>query len=197
MKRVLMGVIAIAVLLTNCQSVPAETAGSEENERVKILIGEASFEYEDKAEQPVPEVRFGEKFDIEVKWKKATREGQSLSFSNFRVASIDFDEAALPPEDAKSSLWKPLGVATLKGDGEGEYELSGNKVRFSKPAEGDTSGGTFVLMGPVGIDEILGQPESEDRAKGAALIFFDVELTTASGETVYFDPPWAGKRGRG
>lgn len=197
MKRVLMGVVTIAVLLTNCQRGTAETAGSEENDKVKIVIGEASFEYEGKSENPVPEVRFGEKFDIEVRWKEGTREGQSLSFSDFRVARIDFDKAALPPEDGKSVLWKPLGEATLKEAGDGEYELSKGAVRFSKPAEGDTSAGTFILMAPMGIDEILGEPGTEDRARGTVLIFFDVELKTAGGETVYFDPPWAGKRGRG
>ena len=197
MKRVLMGIVMIAVVLTNCQRGGAESTTPEEREVVKIQVGEASFEYEGKEETPVPEVRFGRRFEIEVKWKEGTGDGQSLAFSDFTVVRLDFEEAALPPEEASPPMWRRIGRATLEPVDDETFKSNDGRVRFSRPTHGDTSRGTFILHGPREIDEILGRPDSDDEVRGAVLIFFNVELVTKAGETVLFDPPWAGKRGRG
>ena len=196
MKKMLMGIVTIAVLLFNCQNGKAVTANQGEGQVVEILIGEASFEYVGKAKTPVPEVTFGKKFDIVVTWPKGTGGIQSLAFSDFTVVGLKFEDAALPPKEGSPPMWRRIGPATLEADAGGGYELNDGEVRFLKPGDGSPSQGTFILIGPEEMDDLLGRPGTAEEARGTVLIFFNVELQDQDGKRIFFfDPPWAGKKG--
>jgi len=149
----------------------------EQQRPVRILIGSDSFSYENKAEIPVPEVPFGEPFEVQVEWDERTDPRQSLTLSDFVAVILD---------GKGEPSWRAAeGELRLEVRDEG-YSRSGvkNGVSFSRPESGGLDSATVVIHGS----------EEVDYPEDTTLVFFTVELVTATGATANFDPPWVKKR---
>jgi len=148
-----------------------------EQRPVRILIGPDSFSYEDKAERPVPEVPFGEPFEVQVQWDERTEPGQSLTLSEFA--------AAILCEKSEPSWQSAEGEIHLEIRSEAYCSSTvKNGLRFSRPESGGLDSATVVLHGS----------EEVDYPEDTTLIFFTVDLVTATGASARFDPPWVKKR---
>lgn len=183
MNRAMLGMVTLMVATLGIQEV-AMAEEPEEKAEVQIVIGRASYEYKEKMAMPIPEVPIGKDFDIEVEWKGDTGEDQVLVLSDFVAVTADLEAVSVPSERCDQPIWQRIEGEGLTIEGEGYVEPEDGKVKFRNPAPGAKSRGTFKLHGPKSL-------EDDDQL---VLIFFNVELETAKGETVLFDPPWAKKR---
>lgn len=164
MKR-LAGLVVVPLCFWLCGSIALATCHVKEGKAtVSIEVGPYSFGYLNKDDEPIPCVLRGKVIEIKITWLPGSQDGQGVIFSDFR---------ALKYEDT-NDLWKEDEPREIRDSSDSSAVRSIRKVRIDYP---DTE--ALILL------------PSKPGLKERRLIIFTVELITADGKWVQFDPPWA------
>jgi hypothetical protein len=176
MQKAMVWAVAVALVWLGVQATPVNA-----QDVILIKVGPDLIDDPNKDTVPIPEVEFGEPFDVEVRWVRPL-DDLSIALSDFRLVSFNPDADYLKGE----VIWtwdQDFRLELLNENNEKLREMSFSFSEAQRDSEGAYTRKTMTL-------HRRGSRDGEARPQ---LILF--KQTVKDGDTVLFvhDPPWVGK----